>query len=57
TINIWYNELLKDESTAFVAQLKEADETIVDNVELKALKPEEISKKSNNIGNIRFFIA
>ncbi|CAG8604534.1 12202_t:CDS:2 [Gigaspora margarita] len=36
TINIWYSELLKDESTAFVAQIKKAGETIVDNVELKA---------------------
>ncbi|CAG8853004.1 6461_t:CDS:1, partial [Gigaspora margarita] len=42
-INIWYNELLKDESTA---KIKEVDETIVDKVELKH---EEMSKKSNNI--------
>ncbi|CAG8837065.1 34231_t:CDS:1, partial [Racocetra persica] len=40
TINIWYNELLNNESTAFVAQIKKAEEMVVDNLEFKIPKPD-----------------
>ncbi|CAG8561223.1 18071_t:CDS:2 [Dentiscutata erythropus] len=46
TIDIWYNELLKNESTAFVALIKKADEMIIDNLVFEIPK----TVKSNNIG-------